>query len=219
LVFLGVAVALIPVATGVLYLLDGRPTGVLLPVGGVVVAALVMVRIGLLSAQRDQAERALVHRATHDPLTRLPNRRGFIERLSAELDRGTRCVLLFCDLDGFKQINDRLGHEAGDEVLVEVARRIDACVAARHIVSRLGGDEFVVLLIDGAPSEVQATRACIARDLARPFEHDGDGIGVSIGIAYADGVRDPERLVQSADNDMYRVKAAHNRARGARSRA
>jgi diguanylate cyclase (GGDEF)-like protein len=210
LVFLGLAVALIPVVTGVRHIFGGEFSGALLAVASLVVAVLVMARIRLLSAKRDQAEQTLEYQATHDVLTGLPNRRELVRRLHDEVGRGARCVLLFCDLDGFKAINDRYGHDAGDAVLVEVARRIDACVKAKHVASRLGGDEFVVLLIDVPPAEEEAARACIAADLARPLEYPvGRGIGVSIGVASADDVRDPERLIQSADRAMYRVKAMH----------
>ena len=110
-----------------------------------------MVRIGQLSAARDQAERALRFEASHDQLTGLPNRREFLDQLSNELTHAQQCVLFFCDLDGFKNVNDRLGHDNGDELLVEVGRRLRACVRQGDVVSRFGGDEFLILVRDQAP--------------------------------------------------------------------
>jgi diguanylate cyclase (GGDEF)-like protein len=213
LAFLGLAVALIPVVMGTSDLLTGDATGLVFAVPGVI-AVLVMARIGLLSAQRARAEEGLAQQATHDPLTRLPNRRLFADRLSEELGRGARCAVLFCDLDGFKAINDRLGHDAGDALLVEVASRLQDCVGPDDVVSRIGGDEFVVLIVDPAPTRAEAVKSSIVEALRRPIERAGGlGIDVSIGVASADRERDPERLIQSADQAMYQVKAAHGGGR------
>jgi diguanylate cyclase (GGDEF)-like protein len=210
LVFLGIAVAVIPVVIGTHELLAGGPAGLLLGIQGALVAALVMARIGLLSAQRARAEQALEQQATHDPLTHLPNRRQFVDQLRTKLNRGARCALLFCDLDGFKPINDKFGHDVGDGLLVEVASRLLACVSSPHMVSRFGGDEFAVLLIDAAADQVRAVQDCIETALRRPFEQAGGAaIGVSVGAAFADGSRDPEQLLRVADRAMYREKAAH----------
>jgi diguanylate cyclase (GGDEF)-like protein len=207
LVFLCAAVAVIPVVVGIREMLAGDAAGLLLAVQGTLVAVLVMARVGLLAAQRAAAERALEHQATHDPLTHLPNRRQFVERLRDHLALGTACVLLFCDLDDFKSINDRFGHETGDELLVEVAHRLRACAGPPHVVSRFGGDEFVVLLIESTPDEIESIRACINTELRRPFERAyGSVVGVSVGVAQADGERDPEQLIKNADRAMYRVK-------------
>ena len=207
LVFLGVAVAVIPVIIGTRELLAGDVGGLLLAAQGALVAVLVMARIGLLSAQRARAEQALEHQAAHDPLTYLPNRRELVTRLRAELSRGVRCVLLFCDLDDFKRINDQFGHDQGDALLIEVARRLRLCVGPPNVVSRFGGDEFVVLLIDATLEEGQATGECILAALRRPFaQTDGVGVGVSIGIADAGDERDAEQLIRSADRAMYRAK-------------
>jgi diguanylate cyclase (GGDEF)-like protein len=212
LVFLGVAVASVPVGVGVQEMLGGRVSGLVLAVQGAIVAILVMVRVGLLSAARARAETALVFQAAHDPLTQLPNRRTLITRLHDELARGRPCTLLYCDLDDFKAVNDRFGHAAGDQLLVEVADRIRACVARRHVVSRFGGDEFVILLIDATLTEAHDARACVAEAIARPFEAArGATVGVSVGLA-GDG-RDAEQLVRAADRAMYRAKA--ERAGGA----
>jgi diguanylate cyclase (GGDEF)-like protein len=210
LAFLFAAVAVIPVVIGTQELLAGDAGGALLAVQGALVAMLVMGRIALLSAQRAEAERALAHQASHDPLTQLPNRQDIVNRVRAELARGTRCTLLFCDLDGFKSINDRYGHDAGDDLLVEVARRISSCVRPPHVVSRFGGDEFLVLLINATWNDGFAARDCIEASLRRPIEPvNGTGIGISIGVAQSQDDRDPDRVIQAADRDMYRIKASH----------
>jgi diguanylate cyclase (GGDEF)-like protein len=211
LVFLGIALATIPVVIGTGELLTSGPAALLLGVEGTLVAALVMARIGLLSVQWARAEQSLEHEATHDPLTHLPNRRQFIDQLRIEVKEGARCVVLFCDLDDFKSINDRYGHDVGDDVLIEVGNRLRACVGARQLVSRFGGDEFAILLIDPAADRVQAVRDCIETQLRRPFDRAGDAaMGVSVGISFADD-RDPEQVVRVADGAMYREKAAHGR--------
>jgi diguanylate cyclase (GGDEF)-like protein len=211
LVLLGAAVAVIPAVIGARLLLAGNPAGLLLTAQGALVAALVMVRIGILGAQRTRAERALAHQATHDPLTHLPNRRELIRRLRHELSRGdTRCALLYCDLDEFKPINDQFGHDAGDRLLVDVAHRLRSCIDQPHTVSRFGGDEFVILLIDVSRAQAEAIGDCVSTALSHPFEPvGGAGLVISIGIAQADGVRDPEQLIQRADHAMYEAKEAH----------
>jgi diguanylate cyclase (GGDEF)-like protein len=216
LVFLCIAIAITPVALGTHELLTGDVTGAMLAAQGTLVAVLVMARIGTLSAQRNRAEQALQHQATHDPLTHLLNRRQFTARLQDELDRGARCAVLFCDLDNFKVVNDRFGHDAGDALLIEVARRIRDCVVPPHAVSRFGGDEFVVLLVEMTAAQAQATQACIATALRRPFEEaPAADVDVSIGRADADGERDPEQLISSADRAMYRVKTSRRSERQA----
>jgi diguanylate cyclase (GGDEF)-like protein len=206
---LGVAVALIPVVIGIRELLGGSVDGLLLAVQGTLVSVLVMVRIGLLSGQRDRAERALVYQAAHDPVTGLPNRREFVARLRNELERGRPCALLFCDLDDFKSVNDRFGHSAGDMLLVEVARRIVDCAPPPNLVSRFGGDEYVVLLVDSTAEQAKETRERVAGSITRPYDEAGGAtVGVSIGIALSDGERDPEEQIRAADQAMYKVKLA-----------
>jgi diguanylate cyclase (GGDEF)-like protein len=210
LAFLGFAVATVPVLAGALGLVNGNAAGLLLAVQGALVAAVVMVRIGLLAAERSGAEQALAHQATHDPLTQLLNRREFVARLRDELSRGTHCALLFCDLDGFKSINDTFGHDVGDRLLIDVADALRSCVRPPDMVSRFGGDEFVILLIDGTPSKAQTVRDHVTAALSRPFESVGkSGLVVSIGIAQTDGDRDPDRLINASDHAMYLIKAEH----------
>jgi diguanylate cyclase (GGDEF)-like protein len=210
LAFLGVAVAAVPVVAGARAIIGGNPSGLLLTVQGALVAAVVMVRIGILGAERARAEQALAHQATHDPLTQLPNRRELVARLRATLSRDGQCTLMFCDLDQFKAVNDRYGHDAGDRLLVEVAKALRTCVHEPHSVGRFGGDEFVILLLDVSHAQAEAIRDCVATAVARPLEsYRGAGLSVSIGIAHSDGERDPERLINAADHAMYEIKTEH----------
>jgi diguanylate cyclase (GGDEF)-like protein len=179
---------------------------------------LVMVRIGQLSAARDQAERALRFEASHDSLTGLPNRRELLDQLSNELTHSQQCVLFFCDLDGFKNVNDRLGHNKGDELLVEVGRRLRACVRQGDMVSRFGGDEFLILVRDQAPSVITTIRGRISDTLSRPILLGDEEVcvGASIGIAIATGERDAFALIQRADHAMYVAKRDEPKTPGIR---
>lgn len=130
-----------------------------------------------LGAARDQ----LQHRAMHDDLTGLANRALFNDRLDHALRRsGNDLGLLFCDLDDFKLVNDRLGHAAGDEVLAEVARRLRGCVRAGDTVARLGGDEFAILLDDAEDTQQVADRVITA--MLEPFTAGGTTIGMSMSV-------------------------------------
>lgn len=212
LVSLGAAVAAMPIVVGLQALMGDAPSGIALAVEGALVATLVMVRIWLLSAGWSRAERALAYQATHDQLTGLANRRQFVDRLRHELARGTRCVVLFCDLDGFKAVNDRYGHDAGDQLLVQVAHRLRRYVPPPGLVSRFGGDEFVVLLVDTTMPAAQATRDRISRALNQPYRQVHNArVGTSIGLTATNGERDPEALLRAADRTMYREKAVHRR--------
>ncbi len=152
--------------------------------------------------------------AYYDPLTDLPNRRLLEDRLSVEISHATRkkdrLGVLFVDLDRFKRINDSLGHQAGDQVLKEVARRIRGSVREVDTVGRMGGDEFLVIL--GAlerPEAAAATARRILTALLPPIETDGREliITTSIGISiYPDDATDAATLVKNADVAMYRAK-------------
>ncbi len=205
LAFLGAALAAIPVIGGGRQVFGLKVDGALLAFGGAAVTALVMVRIGRLAAQRTVAERALKHQATHDPLTGLPNRREFVSQLASGTDRA---VVLFCDLDGFKSINDRFGHAAGDALLVEVAGRLRRCVRDGDLVSRFGGDEFLVLCRDASPSDTAELCQRISEILSVPILLDGESvtIGASIGAVTGDGEVDAEELINRADALMYAAK-------------
>jgi diguanylate cyclase (GGDEF)-like protein len=154
----------------------------------------------------------MVHYARHDPLTDLPNRGILLDRAAQALHRarrrGVRVALLFVDLDGFKPVNDRFGHAAGDAVLVEVARRLVANTRDIDTVARLGGDEFAVLLEDVAVGEVVEISDRILVSLAAGTEVAGHKVtlAASIGIAYGDGSESGEALLRHADLAMYEAK-------------
>ena len=159
-----------------------------------------------------QAE--LNYLAYHDPLTALPNRQLLLDRLRHALDqvqRGRgRLAVLFIDLNDFKLVNDRQGHQAGDAVLRTMARRLTACVRKGDTVGRMGGDEFVVIL-EGVTDQqaVVAVAQKISRALSAPCRVDGHCItsGASIGISlYPEDGHEAERLLQRADLAMYRSK-------------
>ena len=168
-----------------------------------------------VSARR-AAERELAHRALHDPLTGLPNRALFLDRLSQALHRARRrhstVAVLFCDLDRFKLVNDSLGHSAGDRLLCDVATRLREVLRPADTLARFGGDELTILcedLDDAASAAPIAQR--IAATFAMPFQLGDDEayLQCSIGIAIAqrgecDG---PEGLIRDADAAMYRAKA------------
>ena len=160
----------------------------------------------------EQLQSQLEHMAFHDPLTRLANRARFTEQVSHALNRREALVAaLFIDLDDFKTVNDSLGHEAGDELLMGVAERLRACLRSHDTPARLGGDEFAVLIEDGESMDVVmdiAERVLAA--LTDPFEVADSQLTVraSIGVASsADGVRRADDLVRNADLAMYRAKS------------
>jgi diguanylate cyclase (GGDEF)-like protein len=153
------------------------------------------------------------HQALHDSLTGLPNRVLFLERLERDLhDVGeANLAVLFCDLDLFKQVNDTLGHAAGDELLRQVAARLRATVRPGDTVGRLSGDEFAVILPGLVGVEDAAGLAARVADcFTEPFRIEGTDvrIGTSVGLAVArrDGSRTAEQLLRKADAAMYRHK-------------
>jgi diguanylate cyclase (GGDEF)-like protein len=166
------------------------------------------------AVERKRAELELARQATHDPLTDLPNRTLFLDRLRLTLARIERrekaCAVLFLDLDRFKAVNDSLGHDVGDQLLVEAADRLRALVRPSDTVARFGGDEFMVLCDDietEADAIVVAER--IAGALAEPFQLAGRElyVGASIGIAVAeDRSRPAEEIVRDADQTIYMAK-------------
>ena len=153
----------------------------------------------VLTIRDDEARHALRRRASHDPLTGLANRALLHERIAAA---DGEVALLYLDLDGFKPVNDRLGHAAGDEVLRLVARRLEGCVRAGDTVARLGGDEFALLVSDGA--EEVAERVRVAFD--DPFTVDGHRLPVGASVGVATGAADADALLAAADRAMYAVK-------------
>jgi diguanylate cyclase (GGDEF)-like protein len=155
---------------------------------------------------RAQAERN-AHDARHDALTGLPNRTELHARLGEAVASGAQVSVLLLDLDRFKPVNDSHGHEAGDEVLRVVARRLRAAVRPSDLVARLGGDEFAVLVSEGTDGRLLADR--LRSVIASPISLGRAvvSVGVSVGHATppADGTA-PEALLRAADEDMYRVK-------------
>jgi diguanylate cyclase (GGDEF)-like protein len=192
-------------------------------IGSVVMGLLVIARMWVaisqimaVSQQREKLQHELLHRAAHDSLTGLPNRAQAMRLIQGALARAQRSGaivgLLFVDLDGFKAINDSLGHRAGDQVLRTAAARMQAEVRAGDVVARLGGDEFVVLL---EPLDQQAAAVAVADRLvtavSRPMELAGGRtvrVGASVGVALSqDGLTDPEILLHESDVAVYRAKS------------
>jgi diguanylate cyclase (GGDEF)-like protein len=158
-------------------------------------------------AQQRFQER-LAHEARHDALTGLPNRRRMQDVLGSTLRTGTVAVL-FVDLDGFKPVNDAHGHEAGDELLRQVAQRLSACVREQDVLARVGGDEFVVLMPGVLTAEdAESMAARIRLSIEQPFPIDGHDvlIGASVGIHVGTSSDDPDEVLRAADHAMYTVK-------------
>jgi diguanylate cyclase (GGDEF)-like protein/PAS domain S-box-containing protein len=167
--------------------------------------------------ERHRLEEQLARRAHYDNLTSLPNRALFADRLGHALARASRSdaaiSVLFLDLDGFKVVNDSLGHVAGDALLVTASHRLLACIREGDTVARLGGDEFAVLIEDSAGETAEIVAARMIEELAEPFDIDGRQIriGGSAGIVTW-SARGPaltaDELLRRADIAMYRAKAA-----------
>ncbi len=174
--------------------------------------------IGTLQDITEQklTQERIEHMAHFDALTNLPNRALFYDRLRHAISEARRdaggLTLLFMDLDGFKQVNDNMGHHAGDLVLIGVAQRLVECVRESDTVSRLGGDEFTVILRGmHLQEEVVAVAEKIIRAFAAPFDLEGKraDIGISIGVArYTEEADNEDDLVRRADEAMYAAKSA-----------
>jgi diguanylate cyclase (GGDEF)-like protein/PAS domain S-box-containing protein len=166
--------------------------------------------------ERQRLETALEHRAFHDPLTELPNRALFRDRVQHALETARRSDgevwVMSLDLDGFKTVNETLGHAAGDELLEGVARRLQRCMRSGDTIARMGGDEFAVLLENASSDEAAALASRLLDEVRDPFTVRGQEIflTVSVGIAKAQPVGDelPTRtqLLGDADLAMYRAK-------------
>ncbi|GAA3130474.1 hypothetical protein GCM10017687_52340 [Streptomyces echinatus] len=186
---------------------------------------------GLIFNSRDVTERVrlqaqLQHNAEHDPLTDLPNRALFTRRVQQALsgrratDRGAALrgtAVLFIDLDGFKAVNDTIGHQAGDELLIQAARRLQDAVRHGDTASRLGGDEFAALIAgDGTRDRAARERNILEladrlrMTLSQPYAIDGNDVRVnaSIGVAFAEPGLGAGELLRNADLAMYRAKSA-----------
>lgn len=161
-----------------------------------------------------QTNEQITHLAHHDALTNLPNRILFYDRLNHAIIRARRdkvsAAVLFVDIDGFKGINDTLGHDAGDALLREVARRISSCVRDSDTVARIGGDEFTVILNNVlAPESEELVAKKIVGAIASPFMLNGKNCSVScsVGISlYPNHGETAEQLVKLADAAMYLAK-------------
>jgi diguanylate cyclase (GGDEF)-like protein/PAS domain S-box-containing protein len=174
--------------------------------------------VGMLQdiTDRHAAEEAIRYQALHDTLTGLANRSLLMEQLEREVALGQRqgspLALLYIDLDGFKPVNDQLGHAAGDTLLLQVAERLRSCTRESDMVCRQGGDEFVILVPQaGPPQELDALARKLQHKLREPFvlKESTVQVSASIGIArFPDHGRSADALLRAADQAMYRAKAA-----------
>jgi len=192
---------------------DGRLQGVILSVTDI--------------SERKASEERIHYLATHDSLTGLANRASFLDQMNTSLlmarRQHSRFALLYLDLDHFKEVNDTLGHVAGDALLIETAKRMRHCLRASDLLARQGGDEFTALLHDiGGMNEALAVAEKIRGAINAPFILDGREalVSVSIGIAlYPDHGTDLDSLTRRADAAMYRTKSVgRNGASGATTR-
>jgi diguanylate cyclase (GGDEF)-like protein/PAS domain S-box-containing protein len=175
-----------------------------------------LAHLGSIAIERKAFEERLAHQSMHDPLTGLPNRLLFLDRLSLAIARCRRMhrevAVLFIDLDRFKNVNDSVGHDAGDELLVAVARRLESVLRPGDTVARFGGDEFTILCDDLTTATSRDRAIEIAHRLleavAQPFVVGGSQtfVSASVGIALATGEERPEELLRDADAAMYHAK-------------
>ncbi len=164
--------------------------------------------------EKKEAEDMIWRQANFDFLTGLPNRRMLLDRLKQEIAKidqsGKKLALLFLDLDNFKDVNDTLGHDMGDTLLLEVARRLRDCVRQIDTVSRLGGDEFAVILteLSDLPTAEKIAQAMLYA-LAQPYHLDGEiaYLSASIGMTvYPDDGKEIDTLLKNADQALYAAK-------------
>ncbi|MGO4809658.1 putative bifunctional diguanylate cyclase/phosphodiesterase [Cupriavidus sp. 2MCAB6] len=171
-------------------------------------------RTAMLALSLAEANQELTYLALHDNLTKLPNRVLLEDRLDRAIQEAeqktTRFALMFMDLDGFKAVNDAYGHPVGDQLLVEVARRIGAAVGAQDTIARLGGDEFVLLASVGEPADAATLAEKVLTVIREPFQVAGRELRVSTSIGIAmypgDGTLQHD-LLTNADAAMYHAKA------------
>jgi diguanylate cyclase (GGDEF)-like protein/PAS domain S-box-containing protein len=169
--------------------------------------------------ERRRIQDELAHRALHDPLTALPNRALFLDRLGHALARSRRhagqLAVLFVDVDRFKLVNDGMGHQAGDAVLLEAARRLSEAARVEDTVARIGGDEFTILCENAGDEEARLIAERVLAGFARPFEHEGREfhLSTSVGIRVSDPASiSADLLLRDADIALYAAKG-NGRAR------
>lgn len=175
-----------------------------------------ILEVRLLYKQLEHFNRTLKSLALHDALTGLPNRRLLIDRLSLAIAHAHRnkltMAVMYLDLDGFKQINDTLGHDVGDTLLSMVAARMVAAVRQEDTVARLGGDEFVIVLRELTHAEsVDILVSKVIQDVSQPYGIQGHNVNVTVSIGvgiYPTNGENAELLMKSADLAMYEAKRA-----------
>ncbi|MGB3386005.1 MAG: diguanylate cyclase [Marinomonas sp.] len=171
------------------------------------------VNLARIAIEREKADRIIWRQANYDNLTGLPNRNLLQEHLAASINAAQRekrqLAITMLDLDKFKHVNDTLGHGAGDSVLVECSKRIQACIRKSDIAARLGGDEFIIVFSGTAPTEIDMIGNTLLQALAEPYVIQGESVycTASIGIAfYPDDGVSIDGLLKSADQAMYQAK-------------
>jgi diguanylate cyclase (GGDEF)-like protein/PAS domain S-box-containing protein len=160
----------------------------------------------------ERMREAQLHRRTQtDQLTGIANRSALFQVLAQHLDPevGQGCGVLFCDLDQFKAVNDRHGHAVGDQLLIDVAARLQDVAAPAELVARIGGDEFVLVCPAGGPARLAELAEAVLHRVSSPFPGPAEvlSIGVSVGVALGRPGESPDELVSRADRAMYGVKS------------
>jgi diguanylate cyclase (GGDEF)-like protein len=187
---------------------DGSRHSVAWSISRVSVSPVVVACIGVdVTAARNEFD-VMRSLAVTDELTGLPNRAGLLEQLATMAGSGANVV--FCDLNGFKAINDTHGHAAGDAVLVQIARRLKRTVRGEDFVARLGGDEFVIVVPPDPESDFEALARRLLRATDQPMILAGPivaNVGMSIGTAVLEPDEDPAAVLAVADHNMYLVKS------------
>ena len=171
-------------------------------------------RLGALAIDRQIAADQMLFQATHDSLTGLPNRTLLVDRVGSAIERArlhnSRLAVMFLDIDRFKIVNDSLGHNAGDRLLVQLADRLSESIRTADTVARFGGDEFVVLLEEvSGQDQIHQTAARIQELFRTPVDLDGTTahVSASLGIVEGDGTSSVDELLKHADVAMYRAKS------------
>ncbi|BCY14441.1 GGDEF domain-containing protein [Actinoplanes sp. L3-i22] len=213
-VFLGIALVVLPTVTG-LHSFGTLVSRVSLLVSIALLTTFILVRFVFVVREQERIKAALAHQAEHDQLTGLANRAALHAQLELELFRAAEFgpVVFYMDLNGFKQINDRYGHAAGDRILTEFARRLTATISAGDTAARIGGDEFVVLATgladrDGARIFADRLRALAAEPVS--WRGESLSFGVSVGVSAWTPLDRPnaDHLLADADAAMYAEKVA-----------